>query len=152
MPRPATVKISLPSAEAVKILIGTPASNGEVAKLKDVLHLEDRALGRDGLLIKTTKDTLVLAGSKAPGALYATYAFLEDHLGVRWFFPGEAGEYVPKTQTVKVGAIDDMQKPSLSYRGINPVVILDDKDTDTWLGRNRMNFRRASGCRECSGR
>ena len=132
-----------PAAETTKILIGTSDSNGEVANLKDVLHLEDRKLGRDGLLVKTTEGKLVLAGRKAPGALYATYAFLEDHLGVRWFFPGTAGEYVPRMQTIKIGAIEDVQKPSLQYRGTNPVFELNDKDTDTWLGRNRMNFRRS---------
>jgi hypothetical protein len=55
-----------PAAATTRILIGTPDSNGEVADLKDVLQLQDRALGRDGLLIKTTDDKLVLAGSKAP--------------------------------------------------------------------------------------
>jgi hypothetical protein len=46
-------------------------------------------------------------------------------------------------QTIKIAAVEDVQKPSLQYRGMNPVFVLNDKDTDTWLGRNRMNCRRS---------
>jgi len=35
------------------------------------------------------------------GALYAVYNFL-DELGVRWYKPGESGEHVPRSSSVKV--------------------------------------------------
>ncbi len=36
-----------------------------------------------------------MVGSTAAGSMLAVYTLLEDHLGVRWFWPGEFGEHVP---------------------------------------------------------
>ena len=63
--------------KATEIVIGTPKTNKYIASTK---LIKKSSLGRDGLLIKTVDNTLILAGENPPGALYATYAFLEDHL------------------------------------------------------------------------
>ena len=39
---------------------------------------------------------------QAIGTSYAVSSFLEDHCGVRWYFPGDIGEVVPKQTTLTV--------------------------------------------------
>ena len=52
------------------------------------------------------------------GALFATYKFLEDHLGIRWYMPGELGEVVPKTKTVHVENLNTQTEPDFEYRNL----------------------------------
>jgi len=42
-------------------------------------------LGHDGIVIKTSGDTLILSGGRPRGTLYSVYTFLEDVVGVRWW-------------------------------------------------------------------
>ncbi len=124
--------------KATKIVIGTPNTNQYIAKSELIAEL---SLGRDGLLIKTVDNTIILAGENPPGALYATYAFLEEHLGCRWYFPGGQGEYVPAMKTITIAQIDDKQEPSFSFRGLHTVAEgSKDPEVRTWMARNRMDL------------
>ncbi len=79
----------------------------------------ERALGRspkpwktEEWMLRSVSNGLVLAGSDAEGdpwsirteagSMLAVYTLLEDHLGVRWFWPGEFGEHVPKNKEAVV--------------------------------------------------
>jgi len=124
--------------KATRIVIGTPKTSQSVA---DSGLIAESSLGRDGIRIKTADNTIILAGENPPGALYATYAFLEEHLGVRWYFPGEKGEYVPPMTTLAIGQIDDTQKPAFPVRGLHPVAHnTTDPELPIWMARNRMNY------------
>ena len=73
----------------------------------------------EGYLIWAGGDTLVLAGNDdGPynGTFFAVAEFLERQ-GVRWFMPGEFGEYIPKTATIKIADIEFRDKPSFIMRG-----------------------------------
>lgn len=50
------------------------------------------------------------------GTLYAVYDFLENEMGVRWLWPGEIGEVVPKRTSLTVGAIDRRAQEPLEMR------------------------------------
>ena len=50
------------------------------------------------------------------GTWYGVADFLERFLGVRWFFPGEKGEYVPVVKKLKIPSIDYSYTPPMSYR------------------------------------
>ncbi|MBO4548026.1 MAG: hypothetical protein J5758_02315, partial [Abditibacteriota bacterium] len=52
------------------------------------------SLKGDGILIRSGKNYLILAGDRPRGTLYAVYTFLEDHLGVRFWSPD--AEKVPE--------------------------------------------------------
>ncbi|HYW80744.1 MAG TPA: DUF4838 domain-containing protein [Thermoguttaceae bacterium] len=120
------------------IVIGTPQTNQAIASSG---LIGQSPLGRDGFIIKTSKDRIILAGETSPGALYATYALLEESLGVRWYFPGKDGEYVPATKTVTVKKLDVKQKPAIPLRGLHPVAAnTKDPEVANWMARNRMNF------------
>ncbi len=91
---------------------------------------------KEGFIIKTIKDSLILAGNddgpsapvkknrKRPyrlgggykGSLFAVYAFLE-RLGCHWYFPGDFGEVCPEMKTIIADNLDIKEKPSFMFRG-----------------------------------
>ncbi|HLA41532.1 MAG TPA: DUF4838 domain-containing protein, partial [Candidatus Glassbacteria bacterium] len=70
----------------------------------------------EGFWLKTSGDCLFIVGADDDGLQFGVYEFLEAYCGVRWFFPGEHGEEVPRTGTLQVGAIDDRQAPWFTRR------------------------------------
>jgi hypothetical protein len=76
------------------------------------------------------------------GTLFGVYTFIEKYLGVRWFMPGNAGEYyVPKSNiVVKNGILTE--NPSFRWRFI-PYLAKNRKShdpiTDQWLLRQKIN-------------
>ena len=77
-------------------------------------------LGREGFRIRTEGGNLHLAGADDAGVEFAVYTFLEKYLGVRWLWPGELGEVVPRQSTLTLGAIDDAQVPDFVWRDRGP--------------------------------
>lgn len=102
-------------------------------------HFEN--LEEEEILVKSEQGNLFLLGGSPRAALYATYQFLEDKLGVRWFWPTESGEYIPQRQTIDMSDFVIRAKPSLAYRGlgITGTRFGYDEETDIWMARNRMN-------------
>ncbi len=79
----------------------------------EALGLDIDGLGVEGIHIRSDGPALHLAGNKR-GALYATYVFLEEHLGCRWFTP-ECATW-PTEGTIDLAAIDQRYIPPLEYR------------------------------------
>ncbi len=90
-----------------EILIG----NVNRPELKEV---PKEKLDRDGFFIKNNGKSLVITGGTDKGILYGVYTFLEKYLGCRKY--SSAVTYVPKKNTIILGAIDDMELPAFSYR------------------------------------
>ena len=109
-----------PDFEGNTIHIGT---NPRVAELG--VTTED--LGPEGFRIWCSDRDLVLLGKDDLGQSHATYAFLERFCGVRWLWPGESGEVVPKFDTLEVEEGEWVEAPSfrmrhlpvMSYRNAN---------------------------------
>lgn len=56
------------------------------------------------------------------GTCYAVYDFLENTLGVRWYYPNEAiGEIIPVSTTLAVKDLDVRRKPDAPIRPIYPL-------------------------------
>jgi len=72
-------------------------------------------LGPEGIHIKTAGPALVLAGN-GRGVIYATYTFLEDYLGCRWF--SEDCAMWPTGGRLEVPELDRRYVPALEYRDI----------------------------------
>ncbi|HPM81387.1 MAG TPA: DUF4838 domain-containing protein [Candidatus Anammoximicrobium sp.] len=107
---------------------------GENAHLRQLgLQIDLPALGREGYVIRTAGQQLVIAGGAQRGNLYGVYGLLEDHLGCRWFAPDVSR--IPKTPRLAIGPIDERKVPVLEYR--EPFTF-DCFDGD-WCARNRMN-------------
>ena len=95
---------------------------------------ELKSLGEEGLIIRTSGNDLYIVGGRPRGTLYGVYAFLEDHLGVRWYAPDET--YIPKMNSIQLGSIDDKQLPGFEYR--EPYFSPGREDV-VWSVRNRIN-------------
>ncbi|MFQ6098978.1 MAG: alpha-glucuronidase family glycosyl hydrolase, partial [Armatimonadota bacterium] len=92
----------------------TPIVVGKCALLKKLdVHPRFKRLGLEGTYIRTKGPALVLAGNKR-GVLYATYTFLEDYLGCRWFAP-DCSTW-PTEGTIEVPDVNRRYVPPLEYR------------------------------------
>ena len=79
-------------------------------------------------MLRTVGNGLVLAGKDAAGdpwairteagTMLAVYTLLEDHLGVRWFWPGEFGEHVPSNADATVPVLDERRPPAFEIRSM----------------------------------
>lgn len=94
---------------------------------------EEASLGRDGLIMRTVGETLVLAGGRPHGTLNAVYAFLEEVLGCRWF-TAEVSR-IPKRDTIEIPELNDRQVPVMaeSRETYNKCAFNGD-----WAARNRL--------------
>ena len=71
-------------------------------------------LGHDGIVIKTSGNKLILAGGRPRGALYATYHFLENTLGVRWWAPDATT--VPRKRSIVLPVLNTVYVPQFKTR------------------------------------
>ncbi|MCK5802125.1 MAG: DUF4838 domain-containing protein, partial [Lentisphaeria bacterium] len=86
----------------------------------------------EGFVISTRGAALVIAGPSRMGTINGVSAFLEEYLGVRWLWPGENGEVVPRLDTLRVGQAHSVQEPDFDIRGVG---------SGKWALVNRMNYR-----------
>ena len=85
-------------------------------------------LDRDGFIIKTVKNNIIIAGNDDPkallnriaggerGTLYGVYEFLERFAGVRFYFPGEIGTIIPRKSDWILPGIDLAERPDNQHR------------------------------------
>jgi hypothetical protein len=109
------------------------------AKVKQAMALDDghirihlgmtpyaKALGLDlpkphGFVIAfPDRNDIVIAGVPIQGkdynTMYGVHHLLRRYLGVRWLFPGELGEHVPRTDTFAIPAKDVREVPDFPLR------------------------------------
>jgi len=105
---------------------------------------EDRDFSREGFVLKTRGNNLVLAGNEDGayrGTEYSVYELL-DRLGCRWYFPGNFGQVVPQLKTIEIPNLDVTQRPSFAVRNIwVSGFATNTGDIDTWLLRNKGTLR-----------
>lgn len=97
------------AADAKQILVGPGARQRAL-----VPDLDERALGQDGICLKTVGPHLILAGGRPRGTLYAVYTFLEEVVGCRWWTATES--FIPRRTTLEVPELDRTYVPKLRYR------------------------------------
>ena len=71
--------------------------------------------------------TLWIVGKEDVSELYATYRFLEEKLGVRWFQAAvkeDPGEYVPKSETLEIAPFAECRGPYFSFRRLDNTGII----------------------------
>ncbi|MDO8953028.1 MAG: DUF4838 domain-containing protein, partial [Draconibacterium sp.] len=83
------------------------------AKTEGFIDVLD-SLDKDGILLATKGNKIIISGTRARGTLYAAYAFLES-LGVYWVMPGDFGEIYPRNSTIE-SSINKTENPSFSQR------------------------------------
>jgi hypothetical protein len=76
-------------------------------------------LGNDGIVIRTVGNTLILAGGRPRGTLYAVYTFLEDYIGCRWWTKDSS--FIPAKKNLMLGNINKVYVPKFFYRSVHSV-------------------------------
>lgn len=96
----------------------------------------------EGFVIITSGNILLLAGNDEPyyhGTEYAVANFLH-RLGIRWYMPGEYGEFVPKKKTIVVQNMNVLSKPDFKMRNWWGPLASDLRIQEyRWKIRNMMN-------------
>lgn len=111
-----------------------------------VIFAVDPKLNEDTMKVETRNGGLFLTGGSPRSVLYATYSFLQDDLGIRWLWPGDDGEFMPKKTTWNLPNISRTYKPQLKYRGYHTTGDFDPKRSwgifYPWMARNFANIHR----------
>ena len=82
-----------------------------------ILGREDRI---DTTRLRSTKWLSLHWPLRRGGTLFGVFAFLEDTLGIRWLWPGELGEVVPKRKNITIRQIDRVEAPDFPIRKVRP--------------------------------
>ena len=62
-------------------------------------------------------DEKIIGKQMEYGTVNAVYTFLQEQLGVRWLWPGELGEDVPRRATISVAPMEYRYHPQIRARG-----------------------------------
>ncbi len=104
---------------------------GNTQKSKNLgISLDEETAGRDGFTLRSIPNGLVVVGRNDLGTLFGVYELVERYFDVRWFMPGQLGQYVPRRETLEVGQINLTYKPSFRVRWVG---------NGQWSLRQRMN-------------
>lgn len=132
------LKTALKKISGADFAVTTQSSEPEI-----VLEVNPELKDPDMVSVKTTSDTLVLTGGSPAAVLHAAYSFLQRELGVRWLWPGDSGEFMPKKSAWTLPAIDYQYKPAVKYRGFHLCCDWRDvKNFRVWMARNFINVFR----------
>lgn len=98
-----------------------------------VILREADGLSRDGFLIVSERDRLVIAGRDGNSDLRAVYAFLEEFAGRIRYTSGE--EYVPRLSKISIPFQHKIYEPAFSFR----VAYFPDRNNASFSEWNRMS-------------
>jgi hypothetical protein len=119
------------------IIIGSLDSSFAIRSNAAALKLEKSKL--DSFAIYTIGKNLYLAGNNSRSSLYAVYAFLQKELGVRWFWPGDDGEFIDKKSSYSLTALNVNVTPVFRFREMTPCGLHKHIPTEIWMARNFLN-------------
>ncbi|MBD3352105.1 MAG: DUF4838 domain-containing protein [Candidatus Lokiarchaeota archaeon] len=96
---------------------------------KNYPQIDFENLENEGYYFKFTEHRIIIAGSKIRGTLYGVYSFLEEFLNIRFYDP----EYtiIPANEDIILPEISEERTPSLKYRIVTYLNLLDPEFTPT---------------------
>ncbi len=102
--------------------------------------------GKDDIDAHSVKENFFKKKEKANfGTLYATYDFLENDLGVHWFFPTYLGEHITSDTVFNFEEQILISKPAFVERVFKWTHLYYDQDTIMkWFLRNKLNVARST--------
>jgi hypothetical protein len=130
------------SGAALPVVSGPPSGPAIFVGVSSFLSsgfqkVRSAVLPEEGFKICTAGRNLCLAGHDDRGTLYAVYAFLEDHLGVRWYAPDAT--VLPPQDTVSVPELNETRTPVFSYRDTDEAVVFKNAAWDAHLKLNGVS-------------
>ena len=124
---------------------GKPAPRGSTAlhvgatACAQSLGLDAGDAGVEGYRLATSGRDLFILGGSDCGTCYGVYGLLEDHLGVRFFMPGELFADIPVQTTLRLAPINEEKRPHFLHREFSGISGLEGAQ---WERRNRVSRRR----------
>jgi hypothetical protein len=100
--------------------------------------LDGKTMPMEGFAIKTAPDLVFITGrdeelagpqARSDGTAWGINEFLERFVGIRWYFPGELGQSVPKTATLRIDPVWLTDAPVFRKREMWPPT------GDPWRGK-----------------
>ena len=116
--RPEIVAESKAPESGMKSRLFVGPCKATLALLKENPLAEELIVRTRGEDLHLIGGDLSVGGMPCRGTLYAVYDFLEREIGVRWLFPGELGEVVPRHRDLVLPAIDRRERPRIEKRKI----------------------------------
>lgn len=83
--------------------------------------------------------TCILQEISRAQRLYAVYSFLQNQLDVRWFWPGDDGEFLPALKQWNLNNVNYKFRPVFRFREMTPCVTAAHVPTEIWMARNFLN-------------
>ena len=144
---PAITNAAVELQRVIRLATGEEALIGDGTGSRFRLAVDPSLGDGDAMRIRTVEGGVDLMGGEPRAVLHATYLFLQRKLGVRWYWAGEDGEFIPKTDRLDFGSFDETVKPQIRYRGIHMTGDRWHKiqEFNTWMSRNLINLHR-HGC------
>lgn len=142
-----------PAAPGLSFFVGD-------AVAKEALKLDLAPWKEEEWLLRTVPGGIVLAGQDGTGSAWsiatpagsmlAAYVLLDDHLGVKWFWPGPFGEHVPTAPDAVLPDFDLRATPRFMIRSIQlgyPStyhVQAFNESSRQWARRSRLGWTRSA--------
>ena len=97
------------------------------------MYIDWDALGEEGYIIRTRGPHLALFGGALGGTRNAVYAFLDEHLGCRFY--GRDFSVIPKRSDLSIGILHVEETPAIRARYVNGVWA----GNPLWASRMRLS-------------
>jgi hypothetical protein len=129
----------LPEKTIVLATLEQTGDHPELSKWiqQDNLSEELTAAGSFSLIPRDNR--LFIIGADRAGTLYGAYQLLE-HLGVRWYAPGETGTIIPRSASLTIPAKTEIATPDYITRGFWAWEDRGNTGFYLWMARNKMNY------------
>jgi len=103
-----------------RVFFGTlePVRLMPVRILFNLVSKENNSLGKDGFRIRVRKDEICLEASTEHGFFNAVYAFLDEHCGFAWLWPGPDGEVYDTVNSLAIPVGDFQDAPRFLWRNL----------------------------------
>ena len=117
------------------IVLGTIASEHIPENIKGTLD----GKSDEAFVIKSHGNRLFIVGKTQVGTYFGAVTLLSDYLNVRWFYPGEGGEYVEKRSSIVIPDVDRVEEPAFHWRELSQTSCGGKAmDSHRWAARNRL--------------
>lgn len=130
---PVASEVDAPAAPAGRLYLGNTMAASRAG-------LSGEKLAPEEFVLRTAGNALYIVGHDSEGAaldtmtwagtLFGVYQLLEDSLKVRWLWPGELGEFVPRTDRVVIPDNDRKVAPRLVQRNLRSSLTMRDAGTE----------------------
>ena len=124
--------------EKLTIRLGAPART-ELLRHRPAMMKKLTVMPAEGYVIEQVDGAVNITGKDDTGTLRGTHQFIEDHLGVRWYFPDDS--IIPQKGMAELRAsikhgCRRAEAPTFSHRAFSHPITT---DWLNWMSRNRYN-------------